>query len=145
MRGNKQPARETCQIWHHKDGFALLHDLPDELIKACLDQALHLRHGAPRFFCLPFFCRRRSDANRHFVTGQDFEHFVRRDKNLAAISGDGEAVTMLGSFDGGIDALILCLELLPEALELRHRIAIEHSRYRLLICPSRARHGPSQA
>jgi hypothetical protein len=39
---------------------------------------------------------------------------------------------VLGAFYSGFDVLVLCLEFFSKIFELRHRIAIEHGRYRLL-------------
>ena len=39
---------------------------------------------------------------------------------------------MLCAFNGRVDVLVLRFEFFPKALELRHRIAIEHGRCRLL-------------
>ena len=86
----------------------------------------------PVLSCFPsvFFCG--SNTNSDLVTGQDFEHLIRGNENFSAVSRHRKAVAVLCSLHRGLGALVLGLEFVSKTLELCHRVAIEHSRYRLL-------------
>ena len=103
-----------------------------EFIEPGFDQALDLGDRAPRLVLFALDRGRGADADRDFIAGQDFQHFIRRDEDFTTIVRHRESIAVLRSFDGRVDVLILRFEFFPKALELRHRIAIEHGQYRLL-------------
>ena len=132
MGRDKQPPREARQIGHYKDRFALLNDVTDKFIDARLDEPLDLGDRSPRFILLAFFIGCGTNTDGNFIARQYLEHFVGWDEHFASVRRYGEPVAVLRSLDGGVDALILSFEFITKPLELRHRIAIEHGRCRLL-------------
>ena len=103
-----------------------------EFIEPGFDQAFDLGDRAPWLALFALDRGRGADADCDFIAGQDFQHFIRGDEHFTTIVGHRESVAVLRSFNGRVDVLILRFEFFPKALELRHRIAIEHGRCRLL-------------
>ena len=106
--------------------------MPYKFIKSRFNQAFDFRDGTPGLVLLALDRRCRPDTDSHFVTGQYLEHLIRRDKHFSAVRRHRKSVAVLGAFYSGFDVLVLCLEFFSKIFELRHRIAIEHGRYRLL-------------
>ena len=103
-----------------------------EFIEPGFDQAFDLGDRAPWLVRFALDRGRGADADRDFIAGQDFQHFIRRNEDLTTVVCHRESIAVLRSFDGRVDVLILRFEFFPKAFELRHRIAIEHGRCRLL-------------
>ena len=129
---DKKPSGEAWDVWHNKGRFAFLDDTSNEIVETSFDQSLDIGDGSTRFVFLSFRWGGGSDADRRFVAGQYFEHFVRGDENFAAVCCYRKSIAVLSPFDGRFGALILCFEFLSKSFELRHRVAIEHGRSRLL-------------
>ncbi len=132
VRRYKEPPRETGDVGHDKGRFPFLNDLTREGIKTCFDQPLNFSNGSARFVFLAFDGGGGSDANSSLIAWQHLQHFIRGNKNFTAVSRHRKSIAVLGPFDGRFGALVLGFEFVSESLELRHRVAIEHSRFRLL-------------
>ena len=92
----------------------------------------NVSHGTVVFAGLGFGPGRRADADSNAIPGQDFQHFIRWDKNFAAVVDHREPVAILGAFDGGFGVLFLRLNLIFEALQLGQRVVVQHGRVELL-------------
>ena len=114
----EQPAVELRQVGLDEHGLALAYAAPGELPQRAVDEFLDIGDG--------LVVLGGTDADFYAVVGKYLEHFIRGDKNLAAIVQHREAVAALGALDDGFGPLFFGLYLGFEVAKLGQGILVEH-------------------